>query len=383
MVFGGVAIGEIGYATEPAGVTIYVTGDDNHIHKYSNGSWEVLTVPSSLTLGFDNIKFQCIATCPNNPLRVMAYDNTPGFVFSSDGGGTWSQITMDELTNPDSIYEIRHLYIHTDGDLYALLGDGGELADHGIWRSQDDGLSWDHVMASPSGLQIGGMLGIPVTQDGGDERMWLWSIHRVSVNNNHIMHSALINPASSWTLDHGDADAWLDIQPAPDSAYYNYPSIIWPSRYNRVWVAWYGAAGQPAQLKQFDVNGDFAHYPVDESVEIFGSANHNGLIDFMDGTVVIWSSFDPGGYVWRSVDDGETWTPIITGADDRLFASTGPLNGPQLVKDPGSDDLYICGADLSGAWGVLKSSDRGSTWETFYTDTVDTNSGYGMAIGRA
>ncbi len=98
-------------------------------------------------------------------------------------------------------------------------------------------------------------------------------------------------------------------------------------------------------------------------------------IAFIDGVADTYYVGSPSGGLWKTTDDGVTWT-VLTDENDALGVSD-ILVYPSIV--PGSETIYIATGDRDGGSlhslggdqfhdnntiGVLKSTDGGSTWST-------------------
>ncbi len=162
MVFGGVAIGEIGYAAATGGdpVLIHHSEDEGVQIRQPDGTWiQPTTTEGATTTDIKRGWIFSAAIARDNPDRMYAmsvdatgYSNGR-FYTSSDGGVTWA-----EPAAAPSGQKILSMVSPQDGHVY--------IANHGISKSTNHGASWSEIVPAATRDNI---TGIAI----GTSRLWM------------------------------------------------------------------------------------------------------------------------------------------------------------------------------------------------------------------
>ncbi len=362
-----------------------------------------------------------LSLCASQPdvMHAIYADRTgyfDGLYRSTDGGSIWTRTSDDDLdnvfssygwwfgnvrthpTDPDSIYVLGlDFWRSTDGGASYFNASGGMHVDHhgldfgsgsdpviyngndgGVYRSDDDGGSWDHL---PD---------LPITQ-----------AYRIALDagNPRALYIGAQDNGTCRTLT-GDTDDWSNIyggdgfQPLVDPsdpdriwAQYQYGSLFFSDDGGTIWR--FATLGVAAGDRR-NWNTPHVMDPTDQQTRYFGTNKlyrstadrnwtvispdltggpHMGNAGQVDGTLttiavspldsdVIWTGSNDGR-VHHTTDGGATWNDVSTGLPDRWVTAVRP--------DPfDPDTAYVT---ISGyRWTeylphVYRTEDLGGGWE--------------------
>ena len=247
--------------------------------------------------------------------------NTPNDVYrSSDDGATWTS----GINGPAGQTSIQGIAVAPNGDLWLA----GNIPDD-VYRSSDDGATWTSVgITGPSGQTS--IRGIAVAPNGD---LWLAGttpddVYRSSDDGATWTSDGITGPAGQSSITGiavaPNGDLWL-AGTTPDDVYRS-------SDDGATWT----------------------------SVGITGPSGQT----FISGIAVapngdLWLAGGVPDDVYRSSDDGATWTSVgITGPAGQTSIS-GIAFDPRTVPPRAAGDLWLTGATPND---VYRSSDDGATW---------------------
>lgn len=324
--------------------TILSTGDDNddqggggEVYRSTDGgmTWEFQT-----GIGGNIIEGVMISS---NSIGEVFVASSGGLIKSSDDGETWTSLHGASL---------HVLYIDNDDRIfigYSAVSEGG------LYRSEDDGITWtqelDEVILSIDGNDNNELYagtsnnGVLLSSDNGDT----W----VPIHNNQIslkviellIHDDRFLFTSNYNGLYRTSDNGLNWEEKNTG--------IVSSRINRLDVTEAGHI--------FAVSTDYSS--LDDNIfrstdqglswEKISNTLPNMWVQSMtlgnNGLVMITGHDYNSGKLFRSLDNGETWSELLNGFT--VFHTVG-------VVQNSSGDLFVA----TDGDGVLKSSDNGETW---------------------
>jgi hypothetical protein len=129
----------------------YTINEEQAGFRYSGTAWTQYGPPLSSTTGNPDdvsIWLSAAATVQGDPLKLYVVRNGTRTLYrSTDGGATWTVITMGGLPATCQIFS---LWARADGEL--LLHQGRRHTSYdGIWRSTDNALNWTRIIAFDTG----------------------------------------------------------------------------------------------------------------------------------------------------------------------------------------------------------------------------------------
>jgi hypothetical protein len=257
------------------------------------------------THGPNGGEVNAIAVDPSTPTTVYAATEFGGFFKSLDGGETWSPIG-GSLTDPTppSLTGIAVDPV-TPTRVYATARVG---LDGGLYRSTDAGASWSFT-------RLG------------------------------VLNAVAIDPATPSTIyavgdgirKSSDAGAnWTEVQTFPNFACV----AIAPSSPSTVYAGGLKSTDGGATWKTVFSN----------SGSVLAVAIHPTMPN------IVYLGVDDAG-VFKTVDDGKTWTPIGPDVGGRT------LTVRALAIDPTNPEtVYAAGLTINGGFSVYKTTNGGATW---------------------
>jgi photosystem II stability/assembly factor-like uncharacterized protein len=214
-----------------------------------------------------------------------------GIIFkSTDLGATWTEINTGSHAVTQLAYQNSTVFMN--------------MYDTGVFRSNDDGTTWQQVRADAVG----------------------W---RIAVTPTHIYDVG----RGTYTLSANQGSTWTETLDGPPSGL-TIQSLFAGTSY--IFTGTWGAG--------------IYRKPLDNSAQ-WGSCNaglsfHNVFdINIKDETILAGTEW---AFVWKSIDEAQTWSPRRT---DYLATA----NGNAIVRM--GDDIFVA----SGR--IYRSSDEGQTWE--------------------
>lgn len=266
-------------------------------------------------------RVNCIAIDPENDDIIYLGFGRGGLFKTEDGGETWNSI-FDEFT----YLSISHIEIHPDDHNIIYIGTGDENitrfseVGNGIYRSVDGGATWEAL-----GLQDKGIIGKMHVAPSDPDIIYASSMGTPFEENDDRGLYKSINAGVDWeqVLFVNDSTGIIDMVVDPLD-----PNIIFAAGWNRI------------------------------------STSHKSVID------------GPDGVIWRSLDGGETWTPLNNhGLPINEISRIGldMWKGDSKVIFAifsGSDEVDGCWPSANHTIGVYKTIDQGDTWTPLPTNEV-------------
>ena len=140
----------------------------------------------------------CVAANPTNAQEVMLGGQTQ-FMKSTNGGTSWAQIAQEPETHVDY-----HDVIYTNGSTCYIASDGG------IYRSTDNGSSWDNLN---NGLVISQMYGFGQSATSANKFIHGWQDNGTNVTNGTTHTLAFYGDGMKAFISHGnDQNMWGETQ---------------------------------------------------------------------------------------------------------------------------------------------------------------------------
>jgi len=235
-----------------------------------------------------------------------------------------------------------------DGSI-VLIGGHNALGDfHDVWRSKDNGATWTQVNASAgwSGRSAHSSVAMPdgsIVLIGGTDGYSLFNDVWRSTDNGTT--GTQVNASAGWSARYlhtsvALADGSIVLMGGDDDS--GYKNDVWRSTDNgTTWTQVNASAG-------WSTRGD-----------------HSSVV-LADGSIVLMGGFRGGDYykndVWRSMDNGTTWTQVNASAgwSARYLHSSVAMPDGSIVLMGGVDGAGQY--DSSYKNDVWRSTDNGTTW---------------------
>jgi RHS repeat-associated protein len=339
----------------PDGSIVLMDWDTNEVWRATDGgvSWSLVNA----SVGWSAGNYQCSVVLPDGSIVLMGSWDDSGSLKndvrrSTDNGATWSLITANAGWSAGSWY---NTVVMPDGSIVLMGGiseNGRFKAD--VWRSMDNGATWSQVNASAgwSGRAGHSSVAVPdgsIVLMGGSEDMSGGS------QKNDVWRSQ--DNGATWSLVTANA-GW--------SARSGHSSVVMP---DGSIVLMGGSENMSSGSQKNDVwrseDNGATWSLVTANAGWSGRAGHSSVV-MPDGSIVLMGGGeDPSGGsqkndIWRSQDNGATWSLVTANAG--WSARTGHSS---VVMPDGSIVLMGGGEDLSGSSrknDVWRSTDNGATW---------------------
>lgn len=339
------------YDVAAAGFDVIVVGDGGATWRSSDsgGSWS-----NTVAAGAPQLRAIAMPT----PGAAYVVGSGGAILKSEDGGATWSPQASGTgvLLRDVRFTDATHGWAVGDGGTVLRTSDGGAswdpvsagtsenllAVDHSggtVWvvgenatarRSTNDGASWDPVdlelddladvdalhLASPSEVYLAGGGGfIRHSTDGGAS--WTFQKHQMHAEIRDIF---FVGPAG-WATNH---DNGVILRTGDGGAGWHFPS---GSSVSRSWEQVSTVAGTVR-------GGTMSNHPTDKHT-FFAAV---------------------GPYVYKSLDDGESWNiahTMPTGANSRTNA---------FVVSPYNTNAWLAAIDSTGVDRIMRTTNGGATW---------------------
>lgn len=337
---------------------IYVSHDAGH-------TWQQLASTVADTIIFkQNRTVQSIAPDPYRPGVIISGSWFKGIWRSTDSGNSWTQVFVAPVvppiqaeyiqTNSDDVSPFRApvtviLFHPTDSNVaYAGL-DG-----YGILKSLDAGITWNTINT-----------GLPDT---------VWVKHLSISSDGNVLHAALAENGVYKSIDGGNT--WQHITSTLPTSTHDWISAVaaHPTNTDTVFFT-LASPDSPVIWKTVDGGNNWSFGSViNDTVNCPTETWHTKIFPF--GAHYAWHiAMDPFDSdrlffvdlwsVFRSTDGGMTWQEKVKGAQntgvDKIFTDTNHPDG-----DP--DTLWATHMDA----GLLRSFDKGNTWEAILPSSANT-----------
>ncbi len=297
----------------------------------------LMTVPQKATFS--------VASNPLNRSSVIAGNYSRGFLASTDGGSTWQELSVGDISGTS---QISTLLFHPRDTTVLFAGGVGFT---GLDRSTDAGMTWENVLKDPIGSRFEVSSNGSITfHPGRPDTMYLIRaspgvIFR-SVNRGENWDSLGAIPGMTGT----DRMRALAICPDADSAHImlacgRRSTIYRSSNGGKTWVSTgYAFGGQP------DTDGSQIRWSPTTPGKVYATAQYS----------LIQNTGNGGLHV--STDYGATWA-VMKFRDTSLYAL-------EVFPTKSGDEIFVGGSQLSTTNPALKgdsiiyrSPDGGVTWQ--------------------
>ena len=276
---------------------------------------------------------------------------------SSDGGLTWDQAA----TGARFTARAKHGSVVLNGVLYVIAGAGGELGitvRDDVWRSSDRGVSWSRVTETGKNVEFPMDYGF-ASAVRGDTLYVLGGIRRTPFTRlNEVWQSADLGV--TWTNITATATTSPPRFPARSAA----ASVVVGSGSTGELYLIGGSSGDRDDVWKSGNGTSWtqANASAAASDKFSGRSDHSAaVVSEAGGDTIYVIGGSRGGNsrsdVWKSVDQGATWTQATANA-----AFSDRADHASVVRDGA---LYVIGGAIASTRllnDVWKSTDGGATW---------------------
>jgi hypothetical protein len=341
------------------GPSLYVGTSGGGLYKYRPAT-------SDWVAAHEGLPYTDIMSIVRNSANLFAAALGKGVFVSSDAGGSWS-VTNNNLSNLNVT-----ALVSSDAGLFAGTSGGG------VFRSADNGAHWSQansglsnldvvrLLASGSRLYAGTRGGVFLSTNGGDSWvainnglanlviMSLFTCDRrlfAGTSNGQVFTST--NGGVLWT-SMGDLHTSSDVLALITS-----PSSL-PSETD-LWACSFGNGVTHARSNWsgwIPTNSGITNAPVCDIVEKAGAAPASRML------------FAASSGAHRSTDHGWTWNPARSGLNSLWITRLAYTP----VNRNGAPEMLFAGTRTGG---VFRSMDDGMSWTRVHTDIPD-NGGWGV-----
>lgn len=316
--------------------------------RQASGSWTWLNVSAKTPTG-DSIHpdQHALAFSPADP-NVMYVGNDGGIYRSPDAGTTW-----ESLNRGLCITEIEFLAHHPEYDAWILAGtqDNGTIRYEGqqTWYQIQDGDGGDcGVDEGTPATCYHSFYGpyVEKSTQGGGWNTWAPTVPAALANEQSLFYPPLevngelvVRGATSIWISRNGGSTWT---PKSLPGLTGYPSALAAPTQDRIYV---GTAR--GELYRLDRTGSTWN------VTALAAPSPGGFVSDLLSDVDLWATVNSGGSgrVYRSADDGITWTDCSTG-----IPTTVALHAIEI--DRSNPNTLFVGCDV----GVYLTTDGGASW---------------------
>jgi photosystem II stability/assembly factor-like uncharacterized protein len=251
-----------------------------------------------------------------------------GLLKSTDGGQTWEGLGAEpacELVSPPS-----------GAVLFVQHSDGSPFQ-----RSSDGGATWQDIAAAPPGVVPNGTR---IDPRDPTRRLYLYAADPDSASQSLADPGVVVyvspDAGVTWAKADSNEQAWAKmlISAAPGTP----SSAISEAAAFLAGFPW--TVTDSATGASLNISGPVVIDPSDPSI-LYAAASTN---------------LGAGG-IYKSTDQGATWTNTTTAIKSKPFVYT-------LAVDPQNPDTIYVNTYVNSSGSVLKSTDGGASWTTVFTD---------------
>ena len=284
-----------------------------------------------------------IETNPNNPMQILVgfeAENSGGCYLTNDGGETWQLMTG----LPGTRYS--QVTIGADEALYAWSNGPSSIGQEGLYKSTDNGNTWENKGPNIGGLfetQIFGLMASSIDP----------SLLFIGGNNFGVNGWASVVYRST-----NGGDDWDNVYVGPDNDSFKFVFIAPDSNDETIYASYGNQSDHAGFIKSVD--GGLVWADMNNGIP---SANkYSGAIVCESGNPnVLYGGVggygDLGATVFKSLDGGTSWNATS------LSLGTYSHINDILVSPLNNDILYAASTEH----GVYLSADGGTTWEAANT----------------
>lgn len=315
----------------------------------------------SWSRGGENINTNSIRSIIWDGNRFIATGGTDGRLFASVNGDSWQEIKAGFADYISTI--------HVNGD--TLFAGGTSVRESGIYRSIDNGASWQPSSRGFSTTRISGIAeqsgvlfaaggsGMYVSRDNGSEwvrppaQMPFESVSSLTATGNALLAGMVAGGGDVIGALYRTADAgasWSRVDPGPGSI-----SVMAASG-DLVVAIMYSSTTLAYHFYSSIDGGATWSLGATPPINTSTGDRANDMV-FAGNTLFLATSSD----VYRSLDTGMTWTIASNGLEDSYITTLRNMNG---VLFAGTYKAVV------GSISIYRSTDNGDSWQPVYSNDV-------------
>ena len=330
----------------------------------NSGSWEL---KGPINVGG---RVTDVAISPDNDDHLYIAAAIGGVFKSTDKGLNWIPI-FDNIGRPSignieiAASDSNRIYIGT-GEANASAASGANFGD-GMYRSDDAGATWSHI-----GLENSQYIGRIVVDPNDKDRVFAAAAGILYGKNEDRGLYRTYNGGDNWekVLYITDSTAVIDVAMNPIDT-----DILFAATWERIRYPWqrdYGGvtSGVHRSLDGGDTWEKLANgLPVSDvdtgRIGLAISESNPSTVYASYTTNSITNTFDG---LYKSTDNGDSWTEVTNGSINDVNASFGWYFGNVRVHPTDPDEVYVLGQKL------YKTTNGGMSWSSVYGMHVDHHS---------
>lgn len=328
------------------------------------GSWEL---KGPINIGG---RITDVAIAPDNDEHLYVTTAVGGVFKSTDKGQNWIPV-FDNIGRP-SIGNIeiapsdsQRIYVGT-GEANASATSGAFFGD-GIYRSDDAGSTWNHI-----GLEESQHIGRIVVDPSDEDRVFVAATGTLYGKNEERGLYRSNNGGNSWekVLYVSDSTAVIDVAMNPLNT-----NILFAATWERIRYPWARDYGGETSGVYRSLDGGDTWLKLENGLPISDTETGRiGLAISESSPSTIYASYTTNSItnefdgLYKSTDNGDSWTQIAYAAISDVNASFGWYFGNLRVHPTNSNVVYVLGQLL------YKTTDGGSNWSQDFSMHVDHHS---------
>jgi uncharacterized repeat protein (TIGR01451 family) len=348
------------------------------------GAWTSVGPDPIVQVGRTSNTFQAVS----GRIGALAVRNDGTIILGAAQGGiwtyseatkTWTSRTLDTDTQSVGALAIAP---SNDNIVYMGSGEGALSGDsyygHGVYKSTDGGLTWKQV----SGNRFDGQASSDIVVDPADANHLYISTVRGRGGARRTSHPST-DPFGVWESKDGGAH-WTLKKCTTDEIHGATDLVADPQNFNVLWASFWGDGIYRSTDSGATWSRALGNLPPGNYLE--GGTRFALGISHPAGAAhaTVYTGFDyfdlsdvhHASRVYKTTDDGVTWTPTATGSGSNSisdYCTTQCFYDNEVKPDPNNPDVvYVEGSygynfsPQSG--GIYRSKDGGATWQNLGYD---------------
>ena len=311
-----------------------------------------------------------VAIAPDNDNHLYVTTAVGGVFKSTDKGQNWVPV-FDNIGRPSignieiAPSDAQRIYVGT-GEANASATSGAFFGD-GIYRSDDAGTTWSHI-----GLELTQHTGRIVVDPNDKDRVFVATTGTLYGKNEERGLYRTLNAGNSWekVLYISDSTAVIDVVLNPINT-----NILFAASWERTRQPWERDYGGVTSGVHRSMDGGDTWVNITNGLPVSDTETGRiGLAISESSPSTIYASYTTNSItntfdgLYKSTDNGDSWSQVAYGAISDVNASFGWYFGNLRVNPTDPNEVYVLGQKL------YKTTNGGNNWTQEYSMHVDHHS---------